>query len=92
MLFKELGLYLHTSPTLWCNYLGAIALASNSVYHARTKHIEVDYHFIREKVVNMDVIIRYLPTIGPIAKIFTKGLSTSRFLFLRDKLRVFPTY
>jgi hypothetical protein len=88
MLFKELGLFLYAPPTLWCDNLGAIALASNPVYHARTKHIEVDYHFIREKVVNKDVITRYLPTLDQIADIFTKGLTTSRFLFLRDKLRV----
>jgi hypothetical protein len=88
MLFRELGLYLHTLPTLWCDNLGTIALASNPVYHAHTKHIEVDYHFIREKVVNKYVITRYLPTLDQIADIFIKGLTTSRFLFLRDKLRV----
>jgi hypothetical protein len=88
MLFKELELYLHTSPTIWCNYLRVTALASYPVYHAHTKHIEVDYHFIREKVVNKDVITRYLPTLDQIANTFTKGLTTSRFLFLHDKLRV----
>ena len=46
MLFKDLSLFLHAPPTLWCDNLGALALASNPVYHARTKHIEVDYHFI----------------------------------------------
>jgi hypothetical protein len=55
MLFQELDLYLPCSPTLWRDKLGALALASNPVYHARTKHIEVNYHFIREKVVNKDV-------------------------------------
>jgi hypothetical protein len=74
MLFKEFGLFLHAPPILWCNNLGAIALASNQVYHARTKHIEVDYHFIREKVVNKDVITRYLSTLDQIVDIFTKGL------------------
>ena len=49
MLFKDLQVPLTTIPTIWCDNLGAIALASNPVYHARTKHIEVDYHFIREK-------------------------------------------
>jgi hypothetical protein len=88
MLFKELGLFLHAPPTLWCDNLGALALASNPEYHARTKHIEVDYHFIREKVVNKDVITRYLPTLDQLANILTKGLTTNRFLFLHDKLRV----
>jgi hypothetical protein len=55
MLFQELDLYLHSPPTLWCDNLGTLALASNPVYHACTKPIEVDYHFIHEKVVNQDV-------------------------------------
>jgi hypothetical protein len=87
MLFKELGLFLSFSPTLWCDNLGALALASNPVYHVRTKHIEVDYHFIREKVVNKDVQTSHISTHEQIVDIFTKGLTTSRFLWLRDKLR-----
>jgi hypothetical protein len=90
MLFKKLGLFLH-APTLWCDNLGALALASNLVYHAHTKHIEMDYHFIREKVVNKDVHTCYLLTIDQIADIFTKGITSHRFLFLRDKLRVCST-
>ena len=91
MLFKELGLFFHAPPTLWCDNLEALALASNPVYHACTKHIEVDYHFIREKVVNKDVHTCYLPTIDQIADIFTKGLTFHRFLFLRNKLQVCST-
>jgi hypothetical protein len=46
MLFKELQLPLTTPPRLYCNNLGALALASNPIFHTRIKHIEVDYHFI----------------------------------------------
>jgi len=56
----------------------------------RSSHIEVDYHFIQEKVVNKDIYTRYISTHDRIADIFTKGRTTSRFLFLFlwDKLRV----
>lgn len=78
MLFQELHLPLTTTLT----NLGAISLASNYVFHARTKHIEVNYHFIREKVVNKDISTRYIYTLDQIADIFTKGLTTTKFIFL----------
>ena len=50
-LFTELGLpKLATIPVIWCDNIGANSLAFNPAFHARTKHIEVDVHFIREKV------------------------------------------
>jgi len=42
-------------PKLWCDNMGPLALASNPIFHARTKHIEVDYYFIREKDFNKDM-------------------------------------
>ena len=46
MLFKDLGVYLHHAPILWCDNVSALALASNPIFHAHTKYIEVDYHFV----------------------------------------------
>ncbi|XP_023763701.1 uncharacterized mitochondrial protein AtMg00810-like [Lactuca sativa] len=48
-LLRELGLA-STAPTLWCDKLGATYLTANPVFHARTKHVEVDYHFVHEQV------------------------------------------
>jgi hypothetical protein len=90
MLLKELEIVLHSSPQLWCDNLGAIALASNPIYHARTKHIEVDYHFIRENILHKDLIASYISTQDQCADIFTKGLTSTRFRFLIDKLMVTP--
>ncbi|XP_059461929.1 uncharacterized mitochondrial protein AtMg00810-like [Corylus avellana] len=90
MLLKELQVSLHDPPVLWCDNIGAIALAFNPIYHARTKHIEVDYHFIREKIFHKDLCASDIPTQDQCADIFTKDLTSSRFLFLRDKLTVTP--
>jgi hypothetical protein len=90
MLFKEIGIFLQVPPVLWCDNLSALALASNPVFHARTKHIEVDYHFVREKVMNRDVLIKFISTNDQVADVFTKGLTSSRFLSLKSKLRVVP--
>jgi hypothetical protein len=88
MLFCELHIPLRTAPVIWCDNVSALALASNPVYHARTKHIEVDYQFVREKVLNRDVSLAFISTDDQIADIFTKGLSTARFHVLKSKLKV----
>ncbi|GKD31683.1 gag/pol polyprotein [Tanacetum coccineum] len=49
-LFHELGIRSSSTPILWCYNLGATYLSANLIFHAYTKHVEIDYHFIREKV------------------------------------------
>ena len=88
MLLKELGMCLSRSPVLWCDNVGAIALASNPVFHARTKHVEIDYHFIREKILNGDITVKYVATDDQLADVFTKGQTSIRFRILRNKLLV----
>ena len=63
-------------PTLWCDNLGATSLSSNPVFHAPTKHIEVDYHFVRERVANKMLDVRIITSKDQIADGFTKALST----------------
>lgn len=87
MLLHDLHVPIPTISTIWCDNVGVIALASNPIFHARIKYIEVDYHFIWEKVFNNDISIKYVPTLTQIVDVFTKGLPT-RFLLLRDKLIV----
>ena len=43
---KDLGIFLSFAPKLWCDNVSTLAIASNPVFHARTKHVEVDYHFV----------------------------------------------
>ena len=49
-ILKELGVKLHEVPCFWCDNMGATYLSANPVFHARTKHIEIDFHFVRERV------------------------------------------
>ena len=73
---------------VWCDNNSAIALATNPVFHARTKHVEVDFHFVREKIANKQIQVSHVPTKFQKADIFTKLLTVSRFEFLRDKLQL----
>jgi hypothetical protein len=90
MLFRKLGVSLSIPPVFWCDNIGALALALNHVFHARTKHIEVDYHFVREKALNRDILIKFINTRDQVADVFTKGLPSARFLVLKVKLMVVP--
>ncbi|XP_031092189.1 uncharacterized protein LOC115996890 [Ipomoea triloba] len=87
-LLVELGLHSGKPATLWCDNLGATYLAANPVFHARTKHVEIDYHFVRDKVATGDLIVNFVSTRDQVADIFTKPLPAHRFQFLRDKLNV----
>ncbi|KAL4030262.1 hypothetical protein IC575_008498 [Cucumis melo] len=89
-LLCDLHVPLKTSPTLWCDNVSAISLAHNPVFHARTKHIEIDYHFVREKVLRKDISIRYIFSNNQLADILTKPLLSPTFLHLRDKLLTQP--
>jgi Reverse transcriptase (RNA-dependent DNA polymerase) len=59
-LLAELQVSISSPPLLWCDNIGAFFLASNPMINARTKHIEVDYHFVRERVANKSLLIHFL--------------------------------
>jgi Reverse transcriptase (RNA-dependent DNA polymerase) len=87
-LLTELGLHSQPTPILWCDNIGATFLASNPMFHARMKHIEIDYHFVRERVAAKQLQVKFLCSADQLADIMTKPLPLSRFQLLRNKLNV----
>ncbi|KAM1024520.1 hypothetical protein ACFX2C_037789 [Malus domestica] len=87
-LLADISYSLPHSPTIWCDNLSAISLAKNPVFHARTKHVELDYHYIHEKVLANQVSVQFISTQDQVADICTKSLSQPWFILLRDKLQL----
>jgi histone deacetylase 1/2 len=88
-LLAELGVTQRRSPVLWCDNIGATFLSSNPVFHARTKHIEVDFHFVRERVARKLLQIRFISSKNQLADIFTnKPLPLPLFRFCRHNLNL----
>jgi histone deacetylase 1/2 len=77
-----------TTPIFYCDNMSTVALSHNPVLHAKTKHMELDIFFLREKVLSKHLIVRHVPATHQYADLLTKPLSPLRFLHLRDKLRV----
>lgn len=78
-LLKDLHQPTNEAISLYCNNQSAIRLAENPVFHARTNHVEVHYHFIREKVLQEEIKLKHVDTTEQVADLFTKGLSGNKF-------------
>lgn len=87
-ILKDIGVSLLSPPVMLTDNLSALHLTANPVLHARTKHIELDYHFVREKVVQGAMITKFVPSAEQVADVFTKALTKSQFRFMRSKLGV----
>ena len=92
MLLAEIGLPMTGSSTLCCDNQSAIHIASNPVFHERTKHIEVDCHFVREKVNCGDIQLAHTRSEEQLADIFTKPLRSGRVSYICHKLGLFDMY
>lgn len=85
-LLQDIGLSMIRTPLLLGDDMIALHLTKKLLFHARTKHIEIDYHFVREKVTQGSLDIRHVPSHQQITDVFTKPLSKHPFLTLRHKL------
>jgi hypothetical protein len=73
---------------VYCDNISIVYLSTNLVQHQRTKHVEIDLHFVREKVAIGQVRVLHVPTTSQFTDIFTKGLPYSVFNEFRSSLNI----
>ena len=79
----------YTAPIpIHCDNTSVISVSKNLVFHSKTTHIQIKYHFLREQVGNTIVSLHYIPSKDQVVDIFTKTLAKSQFEYLRQKLGV----
>jgi hypothetical protein len=76
------------STLVYCDNVSVVYLSTNPVQHQWTKHVEIDFHFVRDRVAIGDVRVLHVPTTSQFADIFTKGLLSSTFSEFRSSLNV----
>jgi hypothetical protein len=87
-LILELHCPIPKATLVYCDNVSAVYLSGNPVQHQRTKHIEMDIHFVREKVARGQVRVLHVPSRYQIADIFTKGLPLQLFDDFRNSLNI----
>ena len=84
----ELGITLQQFPTIYYDNLIATYLCVNPLFHNRMKHIALDYHFVREKVVDGSLKVAHINTHSQLTDVLTKPFSKGQFFFLRSKIGI----
>jgi hypothetical protein len=83
---------LHNPPSqtnlVYCDDVNVVCLSTNPVQHQHTKHVDIDLHFVRERVTIGDVRVLHVSTTSQFADIFTKGLPSSVFSEFRSSLNI----
>jgi hypothetical protein len=87
-LLSELKIPHPKAARLWCDNLGAKYLTENPIFHARTKHVEIDFQFVREQVTKKLLEVRFISTSDQLADSFTKPVSADRLRAFKYNLNI----
>lgn len=91
-ILSDLRIFPPHPPKLFADNVSALFLTVNPVFHARSKHIALDYHYVRERVAQGALITQHIPSTCQLADVFTKSVPKARLAFFRHKLCLQPRH
>ncbi|MCO5564805.1 hypothetical protein L7F22_018473 [Adiantum nelumboides] len=89
-LMVDLGAGQDTANIIYTDNQSALAVVRNPIFHACTKHIEMHYHYVRERLSAGEISLTYVPTQDNLADLFTKALSREKLEAFRKALGLLP--
>lgn len=87
-LLVEMGVLICQQPEVWCDNTSTVSMTANPTHHARVKHVEIDHHFIREKVLDGTIQVNFVPSSKQIADVLTKPITSKQFALFHTTLQV----
>ncbi|KAG8475425.1 hypothetical protein CXB51_032251 [Gossypium anomalum] len=87
-LLEELGIQVSSSSVVWCDNTSTVSMAANPTHHTRVKHVEIDHHFVREKVLDGSLQINFVPSTNQVADVLTQPITSKHFTEFRNALQV----
>ena len=87
-ILEQLNIQNNKKHYLFTDSQSAIELANNPEHHAKSKHIDIQYHFVRENIQKGIVELSYIPTKEQIADLLTKGINSIQFKYLSQFLKL----
>lgn len=87
-LLSEIAPDIEQGPLFYMDNQSAIKIVKNPEFHKRTKHIDVRFHFIREKYERKEFVLEYVSSNEQLADVFTKALARNKFEFFRNKMNI----
>lgn len=90
-LLNEVKMPMTKVPIIWCDNSSTVSVSENPTHHTKMKHVEIDHHFVREKILAGCLQVNFVPSTEQIADVLTKPITPKQFSNFRRALRVLTT-